>query len=87
MSNYYGYEISEEVSEFIQGMTDYVETNFGFAIESSEHHIYIDPIEDYVEVKFDKNTVFKYSNLREFLLNHELNGKKIIELLEDFDFA
>ena len=86
MINYYGYNITEEVSDFIQGMTDYIETNFGFAIENSEYHIYIDPIEDYIEIKSD-NSIQKYSNLKEFLLNYELHGKKIIELLEEFDYA
>ena len=87
MKNYYGYNVSDDVMDFISGMNDYIETNFGFAIESSEYHIYIDPIEDHIQVKSSETIFFKYSDLKDFLLNCELKGKKIIELLEEFDFA
>lgn len=87
MKNYYGYNITDDVMDFINSMNDYIETNFGFAIESSEHHIYLDPIEDYIQIKISKTNVLKYSNLKDFLLNFELNGKKIIYLLDEFDFA
>ena len=87
MKNYYGYNVSDDVMDFITDMHNYIETNFGFAIESSDHHIYIDPIEDHIQVKSSETIFSKYSELKDFLLNFELEGKKIIELLEEFDFA
>lgn len=87
MKNYFGYCVSDEVMDFITSMSDYIETNFGFAIESSEHHIYIDPIGDNIQIKASEASDLKYSDLKDFLLNFELNGKKIICLLENFDFA
>ena len=87
MKNYFGYCVSDDIMDFIITMNDYIETNFGFAIESSEHHIYIDPIGDHVQIKTSKINAFKYSDLKDFLLNFELNGKKIIYLLDEFDFA
>ena len=87
MKNYYGYSVSDDVMDFITSMNDYIETNFGFAIESSEHHIYLDPIEDHIQIKNSETNVLKYSDLKDFLLNFELNEKKIIYLLEEFDFA
>ena len=87
MEKYYGYNITDEIMDFINSMNDYIETNFGFAIESSDYYIYLDPIEDHIQIKMPNKNVLKYSNLKDFLLNFELNGKKIICLLEDFDFA
>ena len=87
MKEYYGYNITDEVMDFINSMNDYIETNFGFAIESSDYHIYLDPIADHILIKISNINVLKYSNLKDFLLNFELNGKKMIYLLEEFDFA
>lgn len=87
MNDYFGYNVSDEVLDFIKGMTDYAETNFGFAIASPEYYIYVDPIEDHIIVKLDENTELKFSDIREFVLNCELNGRKVIELLEEFDYA
>lgn len=87
MKSFCGYDVSEDVFEFIQGIIDYIETNFGFAISSSKHYIYIDPIEDHVIVKCDERPIEKYASAEELLINFEIDEKKLIELLEDFDYA
>ncbi len=87
MIKYLGYELSEDVVDFITGMKDYVETNFGFGIKSSYCYVYVDPIEDHIEVKCDNFPIVIYSDIDEFLVNFYINNRKIIEVLEDFEYA
>ncbi len=87
MKDYFGYSVSDEDYDFIKGMTDYAETYFGFGIASSEYRIYLEPIEDHLEIFVEGRLVAKYSCVKEFLLNFGINEKKLIELIGDFNFA
>ena len=84
---YEGYSISEETAEFIEEMEGIIECLCGFVIESSYYGMSLDPVEDYIEIWHLGEHITNVSSIKDLLLNFEVNGKKLIEIIEDFDFA
>lgn len=87
MKEYYGIYVSEETFEFIKAINDYVDTNFGVLIASAEHSLYIEPIDNFIEISCGECKGIRYPSVEKFLLNFEIEGKKMIEIIENFDFA
>ena len=85
MKNYYGSLVSDEDFEFITDMESYVDTCFGFAISSPEISIYIEPLNNTIEVH-SLDSVFNYNTVKDFLFNHIINGEKIIDSISNFEF-
>ena len=87
MKEYYGYSVSDEDFDFIEDMEGIIESQCGFVIESSYYGMSLDPVEDYIEIWHLGEHITNVSSIKDLLLNFEVNGKKLIEIIEDFDFS
>ena len=87
MKNYHGYNISDEDYDFIESMEDHIVSQCGFVIESAYYGMSLDPAGDAIEIWHLGECVTKFNSIKDLLLNYEINQKKLIELIEDFDFA
>ena len=87
MNVYFGVELSDEIFNFIQDMESYIESQTGFCIQSSYYGVSIDPVGDSMEIWHCGDCVAKFNSIKDFLFCFEINNKKVIEILDDFDFA
>ena len=85
--DYFGYSISVEDLEFIENMEGYIESQCGFVINAPYYGMSLDPVGNHIEIWHDGECVDKRTGIKDLLLGFEINGKKIIELISDFDFA
>lgn len=79
--------LSVNVSEFVKDMESYVRTGCGFQISSDYYSISIDPVEEHIEVWRLGEHIGDYDNIAALLASHVVNGKPLVDLLDDFDFA
>ena len=87
MKDYFGVKLSDEIFDFIQDMKLYIESQTGFCIQSSYYGVSIDPVGDSIEIWHSGDRVAKFNSIKDFLFCFEINNKKVIEVLDDFDFA
>ena len=87
MRDYFGYSISVEDFEFIQDMERYIKSQCGFVINAPYYGMSLDPVGNHIEVWHDGECVEKFECINDLLLGFEINEKKLIELISDFDFT
>ena len=68
-------------------MEGYIESQAGFVIESDYYGMSLDPCGDFIEIWHLGEHVADFASINEFLLKYEINGKKVIELISDFEFC
>ena len=87
MSDSFGFKVSDEIFDFIKDMESYIESQTGFVIQSDCYGVSLDPVGDNIEVWHCGECVSKFNSIKDFLFGFEIQNKKIIEIISDFDFS
>lgn len=81
------YNWTEEDMSFINEMQECVKSQSGFLIESKYYGLSVDPIGEMIEAWNCGKMIGVYENIEMMLEKVIVEGKKLAEVISDFDFA